>query len=305
MIIDIRYHIASLAAVFIALGIGILVGSFLNGDDFLVRQQHHLIAMLENDVHKIMLQKEDLVAQINNLENSRKLMQEFVNIVSPKIISGVLKDKVVSVLFVTCSIDQSLMKGIEEVIKTAGGNLGAVFSLGSALGSSLDIQTFYTLLGLPIKPGNAEFGRVIGEIALGIVGNGNSGFIAHLVENEVLTVNGNLDLKPDVVVFIANSADRQYSNTKIDSALVEGIREHGVRLVAAEVSTVEQTHLTYYIQQSIATVDNIETYLGKTALILVAAGVDGNFGVRKTASSFFPSPLINFEQEDKRWVTNL
>jgi hypothetical protein len=41
--IDMRYHIASLAAVFLALGLGILIGSAALSEHVLVNQQKHLI----------------------------------------------------------------------------------------------------------------------------------------------------------------------------------------------------------------------------------------------------------------------
>lgn len=289
MIIDIRYHIASLAAVFIALGIGILVGSFINGDDFLVRQQHHLITMLENDVRKIMVQKEDLVTQINSLQDSTESMQRFVDIVSPGIIRDVLKDKTVSLVFVTCSIDNSLLAGIESFVKMAGGSIQTVSSFGNTLDASADIQA---LLKLPAKLSDAEVIKVVREIGRGITGGADLELVNHVIENGVLTISGDSGIKPDVLILIANSSDRRYSNMKIDSSLSEGARDCGVRVVAAEVSTSKQTYLTPYIEQTVSTVDNVETHLGRLALILVAAGIDGNFGVRKSVSSFFPDVAV-------------
>ncbi|NLB18723.1 MAG: copper transporter, partial [Syntrophomonadaceae bacterium] len=45
--IDIRYHIATLIAVFVALGVGILIGSTLVSGDVLVEQQKKMITQLE------------------------------------------------------------------------------------------------------------------------------------------------------------------------------------------------------------------------------------------------------------------
>lgn len=39
MIIDIKYHIASLTAVFLALGIGIVIGTSMIGSDTITKQQ--------------------------------------------------------------------------------------------------------------------------------------------------------------------------------------------------------------------------------------------------------------------------
>jgi len=47
MILDIRYHIASLVAVFLALGLGILIGASLLDEGRLVESQEKLIVGLE------------------------------------------------------------------------------------------------------------------------------------------------------------------------------------------------------------------------------------------------------------------
>ena len=48
--IDIRYHIASIVAVFLALGLGVLIGSTIVGDDLLVDQQKKLLDRLKNSL---------------------------------------------------------------------------------------------------------------------------------------------------------------------------------------------------------------------------------------------------------------
>ena len=45
--IDLRYHIATIIALFLALAVGILIGSTIVGDDLLVEQQKKSIDRLE------------------------------------------------------------------------------------------------------------------------------------------------------------------------------------------------------------------------------------------------------------------
>ena len=53
MIIDFRYHIASLAAVFLALGLGILVGGIFLKSDIVVSRQKELTDRLEVQIEQL------------------------------------------------------------------------------------------------------------------------------------------------------------------------------------------------------------------------------------------------------------
>ena len=51
--IDLKYHIASIVAVFLALGLGVIIGSTIVGDDLLVDQQQKLIERLEEQFYTL------------------------------------------------------------------------------------------------------------------------------------------------------------------------------------------------------------------------------------------------------------
>ncbi|HHY37888.1 MAG TPA: copper transporter [Clostridia bacterium] len=69
MIIDIKTHIISLIAVFLALGVGIFVGSIVVGGDTLQEAQEKMVARLEQDVDNLMM-------EIKAASRQTKLMRE-------------------------------------------------------------------------------------------------------------------------------------------------------------------------------------------------------------------------------------
>ncbi|HAG08782.1 MAG TPA: copper transporter, partial [Desulfotomaculum sp.] len=77
MIINLRYHIASLVATFLALGIGILIGSIMLGNDTLVKQQQQLTRKLELQIEELRKKNEAVQAIMNNLEVSNDLKEQF------------------------------------------------------------------------------------------------------------------------------------------------------------------------------------------------------------------------------------
>lgn len=75
MHIGFRYHIASLVAIFFSLFIGILVGSILFQEDFLIQEQDSIIGDLELRFQDLQLRTTELQANLKNAEAKEQLMQ--------------------------------------------------------------------------------------------------------------------------------------------------------------------------------------------------------------------------------------
>lgn len=63
MVIDLKYHLTTIIAIFLALGIGILIGSAMIGDDGMVREQQLLIVQIEKDLNSLRTQNSQYRAQ--------------------------------------------------------------------------------------------------------------------------------------------------------------------------------------------------------------------------------------------------
>ena len=85
--IDLRYHIASIVAVFLALALGILIGSTIVSDNLIVEQQKKMIDRLEEQFYALRDSEAVLTAEnqrqskiISNYENySQTLLTSLVN----------------------------------------------------------------------------------------------------------------------------------------------------------------------------------------------------------------------------------
>lgn len=77
MIIDLRYHIFSLAAVFLALGLGIAIGSALPGADTLLREQEKVITRLEKEFAQLRSERRALEEMVAEKEKELAVMERF------------------------------------------------------------------------------------------------------------------------------------------------------------------------------------------------------------------------------------
>jgi len=96
MIIDFRYHVASLVAVFIALALGILIGSTLVGQDFLenmAKEQQLWIGKLEQDYLNLKKETDSLRLELAHKQSQLDYYQNFALKIKPYLVEGKLNGK--------------------------------------------------------------------------------------------------------------------------------------------------------------------------------------------------------------------
>src|SRR5919198_4846636 len=113
---DLRYHVTSLAAVFIALLIGILVGVALASHGLGNTERKSL----EDDVRRAQNRVDDLQARVDSLNQTSRSNATFVAGTYNALMTDRLKGKRVAVLFVG-SVDHRIQSDITAAIKDAGG----------------------------------------------------------------------------------------------------------------------------------------------------------------------------------------
>jgi hypothetical protein len=94
--IDFRYHVASLMGIFIALALGMLIGSTLVGQDFLeniTKEQQLWIGKLENDYLNLKEETDKIKMELKEKNNQLNHYQNFITKITPYLIDGKLEGK--------------------------------------------------------------------------------------------------------------------------------------------------------------------------------------------------------------------
>jgi len=112
---DLRYHVASLAAVFVALVIGILVGVAMSGKVDDAEKQ-----ALKSDVNRLEAQLNAASEGRAKVSREHTALRAFIKNAYPMLIANRLQGKRVAVLFVG-PVDASVLQQIEQSVSDAGG----------------------------------------------------------------------------------------------------------------------------------------------------------------------------------------
>src|SRR6266516_4937256 len=113
---DLRYHVASLAAVFLALIIGILVGVGLSDRGLVDKYKKTL---LESRVANLSKQLSNASQRSGDLAREQRAAQTYINETYPVLVRNRLHGKKIAVVFVG-SVDDGTRRAVERSLNDAG-----------------------------------------------------------------------------------------------------------------------------------------------------------------------------------------
>lgn len=123
--IDFRYHIVSIAAVFLALALGLVLGSTSGF-------QNTAISDLDSQISKLRGTNNGLRDSLDHERNRTKKDDELVALITPELVAGTLSGEHLLVVSAP-DASGSLRDGVEETIAQAGGEIAGEITLEPAL----------------------------------------------------------------------------------------------------------------------------------------------------------------------------
>ena len=292
MVVNIRFYVITIAAVFIALGIGILIGFNLNGQDLFMQQQQQIVEGLEGRFSEIMVEKEFYTEQMNALVNENKRNNSFIELLSDAITSNRLQKENLALVITN---EQYYYSDIKRIIDKAGGKVAieAIYTdklLGLDNEKLSELNSYY---GYNILNKEELYSILNHYIVDAIIYGETSIFLRDMIYEGFIRFDGDLQalqgnsIDKIIVAGGALSQDKIKMNL-IDKDIIERIGVYRRHVVAVERLDVGYSYIPFYKNLGISTVDNINTSLGQISLVLLLQGMEGHFGEKSTADGLFP-----------------
>ena len=281
---DLRYHVASLAAVFVALLIGILVGVAMSGKVDDAEKQK-----LKSDVSGLQAQLQAASDGRTKSTRERTALRAFIKKAYPMLIADRLRGKEVAVLFVG-PVDANVENDIARGVTDAGGSPPVRIR---ALKVPLDTTKLDGRLDGDLAQyktaGLEDLGR---EFARELVDGGDTPAWDALTQQFVEEKVGSLR-KPVDGVIVARTVKPQGGETATFlSGFYKGLGDVNVPTIGVEPSGVSQSAVPTWSDGGLSTVDDIDTPAGRLALaLLLAGGSIGNYGLKANADDGIVPPL--------------
>lgn len=288
--IDLRYHIATIIALFLALAVGILIGSTIVGDDLLVEQQKKSIDRLEEQFLSLREQEKILteanIFQTNMLANYENYNQALL----PVLVKDRLKEMNVAVVV---SGGSDIPAGMLNSLSIAGATIvSKTVVLEEATLKNAELRSelidYYQLD--PATESDALRYQIATSVAAVINNEADSDGVTFLQENGLVKFSGPNDNPVQALILVGGTEDENmFLASSFDQGLIAYCLERGVKVFGVETSQTAFSYMEEYQKNNISTVDNIDLSLGQIALVYAMEGEPGNYGIKPTAKRFMPS----------------
>ncbi len=292
MIIDLKYHIASLIAVFLALGIGILIGSAVLGsdvNDVIVQQQNKMFEKLKSDLDQ--MRKDNKAAQndITVFRSALNVNKQFEKQVLPALVAKKLAGKQIAIVETS---NYGFPGDWINTLKSAGAKVNSVTTILEGLNLKNDdirkgIATKLMLRGYSEQGLLKEVGR---EIAVGIISAQNIENLHYFEQLGMIKTSGDYGVPIHAVIFVGGSqADPGDRCLSLDLPMMNYFLSKKIPVYGVETSDVDYSYMKQYQKLKVSTVDNIDMVPGQLSLVMAVSGKSGNYGIKTTAAQLMPA----------------
>jgi hypothetical protein len=308
--ISFRYHVVTIVAVFVALAVGILMGTTLL-DQGLVRDLEHRTSSLSDKVSQLQKQVKDAQDQAN-------VTQRFMVDSRSLLLDGRLAGSRV-VVVTEQGFDLSDLNAVRQTLTGSGGagaTIDAVLGLSQGL-SLVDVQTRQQVASILGRSSQESASRLAGALARALalrLANGpplvagTTDLLQTLVDAKLVTLSdarggsgGVGGGNASVVILSGTAATPGLSPWGFFVPFIQQLVTSGMTAAAAEPSTTTSGFLNAVraddqVHGRIVTVDDIELVPGQVALVwglqgLAAGKGGGDYGIHCGSCALTPSPL--------------
>lgn len=293
---DLRYHLASLTAVFVALVLGILIGIGLAATETVRDRDFNA---LELDVARLNSQLEAAEERATQLDLVFKNTESFIDDSYPALMHERLVGKRFALVFAG-SVDERIKQSVERALEDSGAE-------GIARTRALKLPLDRQLVGR-VQAGGEPFDAYEGDETLGALGQD---LAAELIEGGdtplwdavsgqlVEEQEGGFSSPVDGVVVARSSQPQRGPSTQFLAGFYRGLAADGQPAVGVQMTNSEPSAIQSFRRRDLSTVDDLNLQLGRMALaLLLAGGEEGEYGIRGK-DGILPLPIEPVDTDEE------
>lgn len=275
--LDLRYHIASLSAVFLALIVGILVGVGISGRGFVDKSERR---NFENRIAVLQSRVDQLGAQKALLTQQGRSDQVFAQKTYPALMHRRLEGRRIALIVLGSS---GAAADVEQALSDAGASV-AVFRVVKTPISAPAVRK-----AVAASPGFRQLTNVGHELGQEWLTGGVTPISDTVSPLIVQEQRGAAGRPVDAAVVVQATVPDDAPTQNFVTGFLGGLTAGAQPVVAAERTNASPSLVPAWRSSGLSTVDDVDTPSGKLALALLLAGAPGgSFGVKDTADAPLP-----------------
>jgi hypothetical protein len=291
--IEYRTYLTGLVAVFLALGLGMLIGSALVGAPSSERQQRDLHS-LQSNFAEFSQKYADLRAETDSVKGRLHREDQAMRELMPSFVGRRLADRRIAIVLSGELDDAAFLKTLIGTLTKAGGTIASTTRVGDDWCPADDTARTSTSRALGLAAGEEADSKLTAAVGRLIALGHETALTAAAEAATGLRLDGDYSQPVECVLLITGTRTAmRFDSARVhltpESSLIAGLGESPVRIVAAEPDGDESLSTIAYVSRTVsATVDNIDMASGQLSAVYALAGRDGRFGIKRGAERPIP-----------------
>jgi hypothetical protein len=284
---DFRYHVASLAAVFIALVTGIIVGVAISGSGFVESQERDL---LNGEIRALRSDLERAREREAAREEAQDAATAFVEASYTAVMANRLRDRRIAVLFIGQIDSRGVLAAVDRTIADAGGERVRLLALEVPIDGRLEaieseLESRPALAGYAGDDNLRNLGR---DLAREFVAGAPTPLWDALSSELVQEREGRRQREAGAVVVVRTAQPQAGATARFLRGLYDGL-DDAAPAVGVELTRTTPSAIDAYRRSGLSSVDDLDTAVGRVALALLLAGArEGHYGIKDSAGAVLP-----------------
>jgi hypothetical protein len=304
-VISFRFHLVSLVAVFLALGVGVLTGTTVIN--------RGVVARLESQTESISGQLESLREELGQLQSEAEVWSALGDEATESLLTGRLTQQEVILVTQDGTSEESLA-GVRGALEASGATVAALLSIGPrmALATDAERESLSAIVGAETGEDPAALAAAAAQLLAERLADGPNGTdtLEQLLDEDFLVVQGprltetglrGLGGPDEIFVAVAGGpAQSDLTPASFMVPLVADLVAAGMPVAAAEPARGEEQEPPFVtilrteanVGPLIATQDNVDHPAGQIGIVLaledLLQGSPGHYGIKDGTSRALP-----------------
>lgn len=279
--INIKYYVFLMIGIFLALGLGMMIGITLENEDIIQNQQTQIAKQIEDRFIALRSETDQLKDNLEGIENQRDQLQMLSNM----LLKETVQHKLSGLNITLISFDKEApIKELLDFLPLTGAYVQSNIFL-----SNLIPDVFASDMAVSVMQNEKELiTALISDFLYSMNFGGITPLIQEMQELKLISNTGGYESSADVLILLG----RGNITSNYDVMLINSALESGLPVIAVECGDVSDSAIDDYKAYGISTIDHVDTIYGKLALASVLSGNQGNFGLGNEAQALIPDPLF-------------
>jgi len=278
-----RYHAVTLVAVFLALGIGVVLGVAIGDQGIVSDASKDLEKSLRGDL-------DHARSRASDLRRDLAQRREFEDQAYSALVGGLLPDWRIGIVAMN-NLPSGYVSEVRDAVEPAGASIESVSVVEAPVPTGrVKGELDGTKLERVARDDEVleRFGRRIGrQLAQG-------GELVQRLRQELFSTSRGEYKGVDGIVLIRDpdelKGDDKSKQDRFESALIDAAKDTDVEVVGVEKTGTDPSQVSWYADHGVTSVDDLDLVEGKTALVWALLGASGRFGVKDSAQRLLPPP---------------